>query len=141
MGVQRKKRVQNLPVQNAKAWKKIMHQCIYIYIYIYTYIYTYIYLKWFFIQNYKKLHNNKSFFSKFINKINGKLKLLYRKDNVSRRSFAEYSSMFLFSYILIMCVQPGTLISMDIVKIVQNKYIHFCLKLDKMHHLPVWKGV
>ena len=47
--------------------------------------------------------------------------------------------MLLFSHILIMSVQPGTLNLNEKVKkkiqIMQNKCIRFCLKLDKMHHI------
>ena len=38
--------------------------------------------------------------------------------------------MLLFSHILIMCFQPGTLI-----QIMQNKCLCFCLKLGKKHHI------
>ena len=47
--------------------------------------------------------------------------------------------MLLFSHILIMSVQPGTLNLSENVKkkiqIMQNKCIRSCLKLDKMHHI------
>ena len=77
---------------------------------------------------------------KIINKINGKLKLrLTGKIDISQNSFAECSAMFLFSHTLIMRLQPGTLISMKNrkkkIQIMQNKFIRFCLKLDKMHHI------
>ena len=47
------------------------------------------------------------------NKINGKLKLNFfiEKIDISQKNFAECFSMFLFSHILIILVQPGTLIS------------------------------
>ena len=54
------------------------------------------------------------------------------KIDFSQKSLAECSAMLLFSHIFIMSVQPGTLITK---KIMQNKYIHFCLKLDKMHYI------
>ena len=49
---------------------------------------------------------------KVINKINGKLKLLYRKNFfISQKSVTESSAMLLFSQTLIMHVQHGILIS------------------------------
>ena len=47
-----------------------------------------------------------------LNVINGKLKLLHRKIDMSLRSFADCSAMLLLSIILIIFVQLGTLISM-----------------------------
>ena len=49
---------------------------------------------------------------KVTNKINEKLTFLYRKDRHITKSFVECSEMLLFSHILIMCFQPGALISM-----------------------------
>ena len=48
---------------------------------------------------------------KVINKVNGTLKFLYRKIEISQNSFTEYSAMVLFCHILFMCVQLGTPIS------------------------------
>ena len=49
---------------------------------------------------------------------------------------AEYSAMLLFSHILIMRVQPGTLKNKKRkIQIMQNKFTHFCLKLGKIHHI------
>ena len=43
-------------------------------------MFGYIHLKWFFIQNYKKIQKNKWFLLKVRNKINKTLKFLYRKN-------------------------------------------------------------
>ena len=45
------------------------------------------------------------------NKINGKLKIFIGKNDISQK-LLQCSVMLLFSHILIMSVQPGTLISM-----------------------------
>ena len=78
---------------------------------------------------------------KVINKINGKLKFLYRKNRYLTKELCRMLRTLLFSLILIMRVQPGTLISMKNekkkIQIIQNKYIRFCLKLDKMHHISI----
>ena len=49
---------------------------------------------------------------KVINKINGKLKFLYRKNRYLTKELRRMLRTLLFSLILIMRVQPGTLISM-----------------------------
>ena len=71
--------------------------------------------------------------------LNEKLKLLYRKNRYLTKSYPECSAMLLFSCILIMCAQPGTRISTkkqkNKIQVIQNKYIRFCLKLDKIHHI------
>ena len=73
---------------------------------------------------------------KVINKINGKLNFFVKEIGISQNNFTECSSMILFSHILIMRPQPGTLISMKKRKEnTNNECICLCLKLDKMHHI------
>ena len=49
---------------------------------------------------------------KVINKVNGKLKFLYRKNRYLTKELCRMLCNALFSHILIMCVQLGTLVSM-----------------------------
>ena len=74
---------------------------------------------------------------KVLKKINRKFKFLHKKYTYLTKNSTEGSAMLLFSHILIMPVQPGTLISMRKLKKKkkQNKCIHFLLKLDKMHYI------
>ena len=74
---------------------------------------------------------------KVLKKINRKFNFFIRNTHILQKSSTEGSAMLLFSHILIMPVQPGTLISMRKLKKKkrQNKCIHFRLKLDKMHYI------
>ena len=75
---------------------------------------------------------------KVINNINSKLKFLYRKNRfLSQELWRKFcNAMWFLSHILIMHIQPSTLISLKKTKkkiqVIQNKCIRFCLRLDKM---------
>ena len=77
-----------------------------------------------------------------INKINGELKLIYRKNRYLTKELDRiFCNAFIqphFDYARPgVLMKPGILISMkkQKCKIMQNKSICFCFKLDKMHHI------
>ena len=74
-----------------------------------------------------------------INKINGKLKFLYRKNNFYAQNVKECSTTCLFCHILITHVQTGTITLLKKMKkkiqIMQTRSIRFCLEMDKMHRI------
>ena len=68
---------------------------------------------------------------KVINKINGKLKFLYKKN--------RYLTKDLRRMLCNVLIQPHFDFlnekTKNKIQIMQNKYIHFCINLDKMHHI------
>ena len=76
---------------------------------------------------------------KVINKINGKLKFLYRKNSFLtprlRRMLCNALIQLHFDYACSAWYPNLNTKLKKILQIMQNKCIRFCLKLDKMHHI------
>ena len=76
---------------------------------------------------------------KVINKVNGKLKLLYRKNRyLTKELHRMLCNALIQSHFDYACpaLYPNFNEKTKVkIRIVQNKCTHFCLQLDKMHHI------
>ena len=76
---------------------------------------------------------------KVINKINGKLKFLYRKNRYLTTEFHRmFSNAIIQPHFDYACTAWYPNLTEKVkkkIQIMQNKCIHFCLKLDKIHHI------